>query len=114
MGLSTSCVCTRVCASASQFQETVIDLAESFPAGQYRRITLDLIAACIVFGIATFTFKQIDASAPRTADNVKYGEFDKDIHNVSMMEDVKAWLLNEDAVRTEWDVLQRIRQQHQA
>jgi hypothetical protein len=102
------CVCVRV----TQFQRTVKDLVASFPPGMYQRITLDLIAACIVFGQAKFTFLAAKGATERTVDTVKYGNFDSDLYPPRHFEDVKEWLLDADAVPTEWDVLQRIRQQH--
>lgn len=48
----------------------------------------------------------------RTVDTVKYGEFDSEMYPPSHFEDVKEWLLDEDAVPTEWDVLIRLRAQH--
>jgi len=90
---------------------------ESFPPGRWKRITLDLIAACIVFGKAAFTFNFVTGTADdetRTVDNTKYGTFDRDLYPPALFEDVKAWLLDEEAVPTEWDVLERIREQHNA
>ena len=96
----------------TQFQRTVRDLVESFPPGMYRRITADVITACIVFGESKFTFLTTKGATDRTVDTVKYGYFDSDLYPPRHFEDVKEWLLDADAVPTDWDVLERIRQQH--
>ena len=51
-------------------------------------------------------------AAERTVNTVKYGKFDSERFPPAHFEDVKQWLLDEDAVPTEWDVLSRLRQQH--
>lgn len=39
------------------------------------------------------------------------GKWDK-LYTSSLIQDIMGWLLDEDAVPTEWDVLERIRAQH--
>ena len=46
--------------SLTQFQRAVSDWVMSFPKGPYQRITVDVIAAAHVFGLARFTFKCSD------------------------------------------------------
>ena len=85
----------------------------SFPAGQYRTITIDLLAACIAFGKASFTFlKAGDDSVPRTVDTVSYGQWDSKHYTSTYINDIKEWLLNDDACLTEYDILLTLRQQH--
>ena len=52
--------------------------------------------------------------ADRTVDNVQYGKWDCDVYTNKYIEDIKTWLLDTDAVPTEWEPLVRIRQQHAA
>lgn len=58
-----------------QFQKAVQELVESFPAGQCSRITVDLLASCIIFGKACFTFNFIKGreQEERSIENTKYG-----------------------------------------
>ena len=70
------------------------------------------MAACIVFGQATFGMLDTKDATERNVDTVKYGEFDRELYPPSHFEDVKVWLLDEDAVPTEWEVLHRLRAQH--
>ena len=95
-----------------QFTDGIQDLAMSFPPGRYRTITIELIAACIAFGKAMFTFTFAgEENEPRTIDNLAYGTWDKRFYSSTYIQEVIAWLLDEDAVPTEWDVLLNIREQ---
>lgn len=63
---------TRVSSGSAErsLTDAVQDLAAALPPGQYRTITLDLIAACIAFGKASFTFDFIgNVGDARTIDN---------------------------------------------
>ena len=95
-----------------QFQRAIHDLVSKFPAGRYRVITLDLVAACIAFLKASFTFVVSAGEEARSIDNIKYGKWDTDIYTAAYIADIKEWLLDEDAVATEWDVLIRLRRMH--
>ena len=91
--------------ACSQFQAAVRDLVAGFPAGQYRAITIDLLAASICFLKASFTFLfHGDEGDARNWDTVTYSS--------AYIADVKEWLLDEDECLTEYDVLQKLRQQH--
>ena len=99
----------------SQFIAAVRGAAASLPAGQYRNITVDFIAACIAFLKASFTFNFIGTDdEARTVDTVTYGKWDTSIYNSTYINDIKEWLLNEDECPTEWDVLLTLREQHAA
>lgn len=85
----------------------------SFPAGQFRTITIDLLAACIAFGKASFTFLfHGNEEEVRNVDNVAYGKWESKIYSTTYISDIKAWLLDSDACLTEYDVLLTLRQQH--
>ena len=53
-----------------------------------------------------------NGATERTVDTVTFGKFDSERFRPAHFEDVKEWLLDEEAVPTEWDVLTRLRQQH--
>ena len=53
-----------------QFQRAVVNLAQTLPQGRYRKITVDLIAACIAFGKAAFTM-QVDADSSADLDTAE-------------------------------------------
>ena len=90
-----------------------MNLVKLFPPGRYRDITLDLIAACIAFGKACFTFSHVGPSdaAPSVA-NAKYGKWDTSFFTSTYIADIKEWLLDEDSVPTEWEPLIRLRRVH--
>ena len=72
-----------------------------------------MIAACIAFLKASFTFIfKGGAGVARTVDTVSYGKWDSDIYNTTYINDINDWLLDEDNVATEWDVLKTLREQH--
>ena len=74
-----------------------------------------MIAACIAFLKASFTFIFIGVEGEvRTVDNVAYGKWDTAVYNTTFINDIKEWLLDEDACPTEWDVLLTLREQHAA
>lgn len=99
--------------ACSQFQAAVRDLVAGFPAGQYRAITIDLLAASICFLKASFTFLfHGDEGDARDWDTVTYGQWNSKIYSSAYIADVKEWLLDEDECLTEYDVLQKLRQQH--
>ena len=79
------------------------------------RSSLPLLAGCCPLPLAALL--AVDRSVrilAQQVDNVKYGQWDKQLYGSAHMEDIKAWLLDEDAVPTEWDELIRIRAQHAA
>ena len=84
-----------------QFRRAVEDLARRLPAGQYQMITLKLIAACIAFGKAlfTFTFTGSEGEA-RGVNTLSYGKWDKKFYSSVLINDIMEWLLDEDAVPT--------------
>ena len=59
-----------------------------------------------------FTFTTIDSDKARTIDNVEYGKFKKEVYNAAYVNDIMEWLLDEDAVATEYQPLINIRAQH--
>ena len=62
--------------------------------------------------MAMFTFR--DSTPPgevRRLDKIKYGEFSSKEYPPKLFEDVKEWLLDADAVPTEWDKLLNLREQ---
>ena len=89
-----------------------MNLAKMLPHGQYQTITLDLIAACIAFGKASFTFKFEGDADERTVDTTTYGKWNSINYNSTYINNIKEWLLDEDAVPTEWQPLLTLRAQH--
>ena len=104
---------THVILLLMQFQRVVADVVQMFPPGQYRDITLMTIAAFIAFLKAHFTNKFIgDQGVPRSVDTLTYGDWDTRRYSSAFINEIANWLLDEDAVPTEWDVLLKIRDQH--
>jgi hypothetical protein len=61
----------------------VRDLVATFPPGVYRTISIKLLAACIAFGKASFTFTSVDSGEERTVDNVAYGKWEGEFYNAT-------------------------------
>jgi hypothetical protein len=52
------------------------------------------------------------AGDARDWNTVTYGQWNSKIYSSAYIADVKEWLLDEDECLTEYDVLQKLRQQH--
>ncbi|MBL6760964.1 MAG: hypothetical protein ISQ15_09890 [Ilumatobacteraceae bacterium] len=53
-----------------------------------------------------------EALRKRTVENTTYGKWNAEVYNSTYIQESKSWLLDADAVATEWEVLTTLRTQH--
>jgi len=81
----------------------VTDYVTHLPSGRTREITLELVAFMLQGLKAMFTFTDDAEGVPQ------YGAWNNKIFTLANREEIKTWLLDEDACPTDWEPLLAIR-----
>ena len=87
----------------TQWDELVSQYRLFLPGGRASTLTLNLLAFLVMALAQSLTFM------PDANGELQYGKFDANICSVRRLEDIKSWLLDEDACPTTWAPLLALR-----